>query len=360
MQVRPMCFRLAVVVVFILATASWLCAAAGKFVLTGSMTEGRALHGVALLPDGNVLVAGGVSNYQDQSSAEIYDLSKRIFTATGSMLEARQFCGLGNHPITLHNGKVLVAGGYNGTVLSTAELYDETSGTFSATGSMSLGRWCPTVTLLKSGKVLVAGGYDQNGTYQSSAELYDPDSGTFSSTGDMTTARDSAMATLLTDGKVLIVGGSNPNQLNTAEIYDPSSGTFAATTGSLPVAVTWPFLGTAFLKNGKVLVTGFSNGSAAQLYNPKTGKFSSTGMENFTDVGDTDIALKTGDVINVGPSGNLYVAGTRKFSAGPAMIADYSSAILLKNGKVLVCGGLDSKPYEDKAGLYTPPKVSGQ
>jgi len=354
MQVRNFLCKLSIVF-FIFATASSLWAAAGKFVLTGSMTVGRALHGVALLPDGKVLVAGGISDYQDVASAEVYDPSASKFTSTGSMSDARQFCGLANHPVTLQNGKVLVTGGYNGQVLATAELYDESSGSFSQTGSMSIGRWCPTVTLLKTGKVLVAGGYDSNGTYQSSAELYDPKSGTFSATGSMTTARDSAMATLLTNGKVLIVGGSNPTELSSAEIYDPSTGKFKAT-GSLPADITWPYLGTALLKNGDVLVTGFAQGNAAQLYNPKTGKFSSTGTENFTDVGDTDIAVNTGDVINVGPSGYLYVASKGTFAAGPAMIADYSSAIRLKNGKVLVCGGLDSAPYEDKAGLYTAPK----
>jgi hypothetical protein len=356
MHFQTFSLKFSVATVFLFSTASWLYGASGgKFVLTGDMTIGRALHGAAMLPDGKVLVAGGVSNYQYQSSAEIYDPATGTFTATGSMLETRQFCGLTNAPVSLHDGKVLITGGYNGTVLSTAELYDETSGTFSSTGSMSVGRWCPTVTLLKNGNVLVAGGYDQNGTYQSTAELYDPSSGTFSSTGNMTTARDSAMATLLHNGKVLIVGGSNPTQLNTAEIYDPASGTFAAT-GSLPSVITWPYLGTAPLKNHKVLVTGFSSGSAAQLYNPSTGKFSATGKETFTDVGDTDIALTNGNVINVGPSGNLYVASTGTFIKGPVMIADYSTTIRLKNGKVLVCGGLDSSPYEKKAGVYTDGK----
>jgi len=351
MQVRSLSLKLSVAL-FILVSASSLFAAAGKFVLVGDMTTARALHGVALLPDGKVLVAGGVNGSGDQSSAEIFDPTTGEFTATGSMSEPRQFCGLANHPVTLKNGKVLITGGYNGQVLSTAELYDQSSGTFSQTGSMSTTRWCPTVTLLTDGKVLVAGGYDQNGTYQNTAELYDSSSGTFSATGDMTVARDSAMATLLTNGKVLIVGGANPNELRSAEIYDPSSGKFKAT-ASLPSPLEWPFLGSALLENGDVLVTGFSQGSAAQLYNPKTGKFTSTGTENFSDVGDTDIALKTGDVINVGPSGNLYVAKTGKFTAGPTMIADYSSAIRLKTGKVLVCGGL---PYDQQAGVYTPPK----
>jgi WD40 repeat protein len=352
MQFQPLRFKLSVAL-FTLATASSLLAAAGgKFVLVGDMTVPRALHGVALLPDGKVLVAGGVNSGGDLSSAELFDPSSGMFTATGSMAETRQFCGLTNHPVTLKTGKVLITGGYNGQALATAELYDESAGTFSATGSMSAGRWCPTVTLLTDGKVLVAGGYGSNGTYQNTAELYDPSSGKFSATGDMTTGRDSAMATLLTDGKVLIVGGADPNELNSAEIYDPSSGKFKAT-GSLASPLEWPYLGTALLDDGKVLVTGFSRGSDAELYNPKTGKFSATGAENFNDVGNTDIALKNGDVINVGPSGNLYVAKTGEFTAGPTMVADYSSAILLKNGKVLVSGGL---PYDQQAGVYTGPK----
>ncbi len=351
MQNRPQWFKLSIAL-FTLATASSVFAAAGKFVLVGTMTTARALHGLALLPDGKVLVAGGVNGSGDQSSAEIFDPASGKFTATGSMAETRQFCGLANHPVTLKNGKVLIAGGYNGQVLSTAELYDQSSGTFSQTGSMSAERWCPTVTLLTDGKVLVAGGYSQTGGYQNTAELYDPSRGTFSATGNMTTARDSAMATLLSNGKVLLVGGADPNELKSAEIYDPSTGKFKAT-GSLPAPLEWPYTGLALLKNGEVLVTGFSQGSAAQLYNPKSGKFTSTGTENFSDVGDTDIALKTGDVINVGPSGNLYVAKSGTFSAGPTMIADYSSAIRLKNGKVLVCGGI---PYDQRAGVYTPPK----
>lgn len=77
------------------------------------------------------------------------------FTATGSM-------GTGRGEATatlLPNGKVLVAGGDNGGVLASAELYDPVLGTFSLTGSMGTPRFVPTATLLTNGKVLVAGGW---------------------------------------------------------------------------------------------------------------------------------------------------------------------------------------------------------
>ena len=64
-----------------------------------------------------------------------------------------------------------------------------------------------TATLLPNGKVLVAGGYDSSGVYLSSAELYDPASGTWTATGSLNTARCCHTATLLPNGKVLVAGG---------------------------------------------------------------------------------------------------------------------------------------------------------
>jgi hypothetical protein len=78
----------------------------------------------------------------------------------------------------LPNGKVLVAGGYVG--LSSAELYDPASGTWTATGSLATGRSYHTATLMPNGKVLVAGGIDSNGSWLASAELYGPATGTWS------------------------------------------------------------------------------------------------------------------------------------------------------------------------------------
>src|SRR5439155_7773717 len=98
-------------------------------------------------------------------------------------------------------------------------------GAFTATGSMITARILHTSTLLTNGKVLVAGGgmFDRDSTRISSAELYDPLTRTFSPTGNLTTARAWHAATLLPDGKVLLVGGSEDGS---AEVYDPSTGSF--------------------------------------------------------------------------------------------------------------------------------------
>ena len=75
---------------------------------------------------------------------------------TGNLHTARDI-----HTATLlPNGLVLVAGGLNtGSVESrSAELYDSASGTWAPTGNLNEGRFYYTATLLLDGKVLVAGG----------------------------------------------------------------------------------------------------------------------------------------------------------------------------------------------------------
>jgi hypothetical protein len=77
----------------------------------------------------------------------------------------------------------------NGDALATAELYDPKTGTFSQTGSMATPRQNAFATLLSDGRVLIIGGWNCSPSsacrHLSSAELYDPKTGTFSPTGSM-------------------------------------------------------------------------------------------------------------------------------------------------------------------------------
>jgi N-acetylneuraminic acid mutarotase len=145
----------------------------------------------------------------------------------------------------LGNGQVLVAGGDDGTNLSTsgpniyssAELYNPVSNTWSSAGSMAAPREGQTATLLANGKVLVLGGEDDNLSgqgyhYTSTAELYDPVSNTWSSAGSMATSRLYHTATLLSNGEVLITGGQSGGPfgatLSSAELYDPVGNSWSA------------------------------------------------------------------------------------------------------------------------------------
>jgi len=150
------------------------------------------------------------------------------WTSTGAMTTPRY----GHTATLLRTGKVLVAGGAgpkncNGSSTRTAELFDPATGTWSETGSLNTARSNHTATLLQNGEVLVAGG-----AADTSAELYDPTTGTWRIAGSMNAIGKYISATLIPTGKVLAVGASYAGVIG-AELYDPETGTWTTTTRRL-------------------------------------------------------------------------------------------------------------------------------
>ncbi len=334
---------------------------------TGSMSVFRDIHTATLLPDGQVLVAGGgysVSAGFDAlaevvlDSAELYDPATGRFSPTGSMETPR----LEQTATLLPSGLVLIAGGWDDTVtLGSAELYDPATGTFSATGSLSVARSGATATLLADGLVLIAGGIGSNRFGVTSAELYDPANGTFSATGAMASVRTGATATLLPDGQVLIAGGQVPGSdtgsgiLASAELYDPATGTFRSTGAMTTSRVGFT---ATLLDDGQVLVTGGATAAessrslaTAELYNPATGTFALTGPMSVHRVRQTATLLPDGRVLVAGgddtlisgppDSADIYDPGTGTFTrTGPMTDAPRGhTATLLLDGSVLIAGG---------------------
>lgn len=302
------------------------------------------------------------------------------FTRTGSLTVAREL-----HTATLlQNGLVLIAGGANGMVVASTELYDPGLGTFAATGSMTTTRASHTATLLPGGKVLIAGGeHTDNTNYQSlalaSAELYDPATGTFTATGSMSTSRSDHTATLLTNGKVLIAGGESyvyydMPTYNTdlavanAELYDPMTGTFTATgsmSGNAGAGLT-----STLLQNGKVLIAGGASVSGAsfpnaELYDPAAGIFSATGNMTVARYRHTATLLPSGKVLITGGSGTPDLssaeqydpaAGTFTATSSMSVSRYFHTATLLPDGMVLVAGGWNdasAELYDPAAGAFT-------
>jgi len=76
----------------------------GNWTVTGSLSTARAGHTATMLPNGQVLVAGGENTAGFLASAELYSPSTGQWTVTGSMATPRI-----NHKATLlPNGQVLV------------------------------------------------------------------------------------------------------------------------------------------------------------------------------------------------------------------------------------------------------------
>lgn len=361
----------------------------GTFTPTGNMTTARVGHTATVLADGTVLVAGGQTVelaptpatpgaivFITYSSAERYDPSTGTFQATGSMGTTRAW-----HTATLlPDGRVLIAGGVEVTyvetthsatyaIRSTAELYDPGSGRFIPTGEMTTARFGATATLLNDGRVLIASG--------GSAEIYDPSTGIFTATGSMNLPYVDT-ATLLSSGKVLVTRG-NPEgpspYVSSAELYDPATGTFAFA-GYMNANHTGPTA--VLLANGNVLVAGGDVGDGdgpsfvAELYDPAAGSFSLTSGLTVGREGHAATLLSDGSVLFAGGqdfpdpnpthqithSAEIYDPTTGVFRAtGDMASARYlPSATLLRDGRVLIAGGDDKFPGTalSSAELYVP------
>jgi len=289
------------------------------------------------------------------------------FTAVGNMITARAA-----HTATrLPNGKVLIAGGEGDgfQALASAELYDPSTHTFAPTGSMITPRCRHSATLLADGRVLIAGG-SQNinaGAFVFTAEIYDPSTGAFTATGDLTSiggevyAPPGDVTTLLPDGRVFAAATNN------AEIYDPQSGTFTPTG---PYAAPSLVYGTTvtLLTNGKVLVTGcagspFCSIGVTELFDPQSGTFGVTGPmmdKYYPDYGYTATLLTDGRVLFLGSDdfsadAEVYdLAGTFA-SIASGVSQELAPASRFTDGTVLVAGGqLPGGNGSTYAQLYVP------
>ncbi len=94
-------------------------------------------------------------------------------------------------------------------VLSVFVLPTAYTQTFAYTGNLRHDRAYHTETLItagpNAGKVLIAGGLNNDKDTMNSAELYDPNSGSFSYTGTMQHDRAYHAATLLADGQTILI-----------------------------------------------------------------------------------------------------------------------------------------------------------
>jgi N-acetylneuraminic acid mutarotase len=206
--------------------------AADAWAGVASMIRTRRAAGAVVLADGRVLVVGGASSVSSGSphaDGEVYDPDTNTWTLTGATNAARTNA----IAALLDDGRVLVAGGFNGAAASfdTAEVYDPAANAWSPVASMQNARSGPASVVLDDGRVLVFGGYDATlGTWFTDGEVYDPVTDSWIPTPSAgAVGGEGSAAALRTDGSVIAIGGSiGVNQFSTtAALYDPTSNTWS-------------------------------------------------------------------------------------------------------------------------------------
>ncbi|MFO0760464.1 MAG: kelch repeat-containing protein [Byssovorax sp.] len=253
-----------------------------SFVKAGTMVSRRVRHVAALLPGGDVLVAGGAPDAKSAGTAEVFHVATKTWTAIAAPLTHPRVSAAA---ASLLDDRVLLTGGDADAIAGTAEVYDPAAGMFTEVASMSTRRRRHTATRLADGRVLVAGGHlyqanDDSGVSLATAEIYDPVKDQWFPVPPMKHARSRHTAALLGDGRVLVAGGASTESATaSAELFDPKKKAWidAPSMASARSSHT-----ATALDNGAVLIAGGVDATSsalrsAELFDPSDDRWVTLG-----------------------------------------------------------------------------------
>jgi hypothetical protein len=288
---------------------------------------------------------------------------------------------------------VLIVGSYTNGGPGSVEIYSTLFGTF---GALSQGlaseRYGHTATQLgvNDGRVLIAGGYNGPNITLNTAELYDPITNTLSlAQTTMLNARANHTATKVGNGSIVLTGGEQTafdehgnivtTLLNTIEIFGKPGApqdAFVAGDGSgimpqalshhvavdIEFASTSPYVALLITGSGFAFLYEFGTGDIIQVASPDTPfaiRSDHTGTRIPQDSHNILIAGGFDDssgTTHVHQSADLYVNATNSFvQVGPMTVPRYGhSATALPDGRVLVAGGWSDTSILDTAELFDP------
>jgi len=323
------------------------------FKATGSMSIVRDGFGLAVLPGGSVIAAGGYSLTNSVGLTEIWDPTSGTWSKKRDLLTVRSPCSATVVP----SGKVVVIGGS----AATGETYDPSINEWTAIADD--GRFSVhSTTLLPTGKILVVGAGD---LVWRQPRLYDPTADSWSEAGTMTSPRENHAAHLMYDGRVAVLGGFNGTDryLSTIEIYAPATNTWSDG-GALRVERMG--LASAILPDKRILLAGGYNSAAlssAEIYDPLTKTSVATSSMSKPRSAAKAFALSSGRVLVIGgdngyevseSSTEVYDPVTKAWSPGPNLTTprDSYEAVALSGGRILIVAGQNGADTLSTAELF--------
>lgn len=243
----------------------------------GRLSTGRAITHALMLPSGEVLIAGG-SEYEGMGARFAYSRTSELYNpATGTVRDAGRIPTLLDGGVALGamsflpDGRVILVGGVEGTAdvnenfanrfafSGRAYIWNPATSSWSAGPPMSTGRELLNLLTLADGGLMAVGG-NSGGQVEASSEVYSAASNTWSPGPLMTTARTSHRSAPLGNGSFVVTGGYNGagNSVSTVDLYDHTTHTFKP---GPPMLVAVGSHIAASLPNGRVLAAyGFSAG----------------------------------------------------------------------------------------------------
>jgi hypothetical protein len=290
-------------------------------ITVGALAKPRRGHTASLLQDGTVAVVGGQGTRGEVfESVEIYDPMARSWSSGPALAEARTFHGAG----VLDDGSLLVAGGFN-----------------------------------KAGSD--AGGF-------ASGERLSPGTGQWIATASLSGGRAGAADAVIAHRSALLLAGgisaaSAPEPATSSEVFDSATSRWRRSALVEPVwqtqAVWIESAALALLCGGWSGVNGADILPSCTLFDTKMNAWRTTGPMAKQRYAHTMSVLEDGTVLVTGgdsapfgqppvilSSAEIYDPRTERWTPAPAQLLHKRAghtATVLKDGRVLVVGGLDQQ-----------------
>ena len=331
------------------------------------MAEPRGGACVVALPDGRFLITGGRGDTGALASSEFLN---------GAEIAPMNYAHSDHVCAVLPNGNVLVAGGHTagGGITNAAEIYDVAANQWASAGPMMSARAHASASVLKSGKVVVAGGEVSGGPSNTvpsnSIEIFDPATSRFSAAGTLSTPRVGHGAAALNDERVLIAGGSDgSNALDSIEIFNPET---QSVTQAGHLSTKRAGVAVSLLLDGRVLIAGGNDGdrdlASIEIFNPKTGTVKTAPDMSYARRDGQAVRLPDNNSILIvgGTSSGEFLAATEvfvpwqnRFKPGTSLQLGRSAvAIGAAKGRFVAVGGRTAKGVTALAEGDTYPTVN--